>query len=117
MEISANVIEKERRGERSKMATAEELENEELQLERLESEGGKAELMTPRTEAEYDEAFNYDATAEEGSEIQSPKAVRASVAGCSCNCLGQCPENCPPQCKCAGHIRNMPGYNVSGDEP
>ena len=78
--------------------TSEEPELTVLEIERMESEGGKVaptEITTPKT--------------------QSGDTPR--VAACNCSCPGKCPEDCPPSCACSAHLRNAPNYDISGDEP
>ena len=93
---------------------------------RMISEGGNllqkedvgGPVMTPRTQV-GEEGYE-DETVEGGGEKQvmvSGGNKDTSISGCNCNCTGHCPEDCPASCKCAGHTRNAPSYNVSGDEP
>ncbi len=98
-------------------------------VERIEGEGGhplgfegdlgpvldvpeKGTVLTPKTQP-----------AEEGWEDETiegayeQEIVTPTARGCSCNCPGSCPKDCPPSCQCAGHLRNQPTYEISGDEP
>jgi len=73
---------------------------------------GKEWVQTPRTQPAEEGWADETAEGAREEEIVTPTA-----RGCSCNCPGVCPKDCPASCQCAGHLRNQPTYNVSGDEP
>ena len=98
-------------------------------VERMEGEGGHPlgfegdlgpVLSTPEKEMEFTprtqpaEEGWADETAEGASEQE---IVTPTARACTCNCPGDCPKDCPPSCPCAGHLRNQPTYEISGDEP
>jgi hypothetical protein len=117
----------------SREQVAEEVEN----VERMEGEGGhpyssegdlgpmtdpleygdKPGITTPRTRIPEEGWDDDSAEFGQEKEIVTPEPLVSTAAGCNCSCPGHCPEDCVPSCQCAGHTRNKPGYNVSGDEP
>ena len=79
------------------------------------------EISTPRTIAP-EEGWQ-DETVEGGAEVEvvSPSSRQRSReyqsgGGCTCDCP-RCPEECPPLCACAGHLRHSRDPLVTGDEP
>lgn len=68
------------------------------------------QVSTPRTQPP-DEERHGDETVEGGEED-----VISTVRGCNCSCP-RCPEECPPSCECAGHLRHELYPTVLGDEP